>query len=132
MLTPDVYKKTLYIRKYFHRAATLFGLTIISGAFVAGTDAGMAYNTFPKMNDEWIPQEVFDLRPFYKNIFENTALVQLDHRVLALSSLGAYSFVYALARRPQVWRQLPSQARGALNLSMGVIMSQVGIEDWDF
>jgi len=31
------------------------------GAFVAGIDAGMAYNTFPKMDDKWIPDGMFDM-----------------------------------------------------------------------
>ena len=31
------------------------------GAFVAGTDAGKAYNTFPKMGDVWIPETILEL-----------------------------------------------------------------------
>ena len=34
-------------------------ITILSGALVAGNDAGRAYNTFPKMNDEWFPSNYF-------------------------------------------------------------------------
>lgn len=34
-------------------------LTAVSGAFVAGNDAGRCYNYFPKMTDEdWLPEEV--------------------------------------------------------------------------
>lgn len=34
-------------------------LTAVSGAFVAGNDAGRCYNYFPKMTEEtWLPEEV--------------------------------------------------------------------------
>jgi cytochrome c oxidase assembly protein subunit 15 len=67
-------------------AAVLLGTTAISGAFVAGIDAGHAYNTFPDMNGQWIPEEYFDMTG-WRNIFENTAAVQLHHRLLALTTL---------------------------------------------
>ena len=68
----------------------LTGLTLASGAFVAGNDAGRAYNTFPKMTeDNWIPWDDLidtDLSPTYRNLFENTAVVQLNHRVLGMTT----------------------------------------------
>lgn len=34
-------------------------VTAVSGAFVAGNDAGRCYNCFPKMTEEdWLPEEV--------------------------------------------------------------------------
>ena len=59
-------------------------LTIIYGAFVAGMRAGLLYNTFPKMGLEWIPGEVFYLNPWWKNLWENPATVQLIHRWLGM------------------------------------------------
>ena len=35
-------------------------LLILSGGLVAGLDAGFAYNTFPKMDDAWIPPGMMD------------------------------------------------------------------------
>ena len=58
-------------------------LTIISGAFVAGTDAGLAYNNFPLMGNSILPPEPFALKPLWTNFFENISLIQFDHRVLA-------------------------------------------------
>ena len=52
------------------------------GAFVAGLDAGLVYNSFPKMGDRWIPQDILDHTPKIKNFFENPTTVQFDHRVL--------------------------------------------------
>jgi len=68
---------------------SLTGLTIVSGALVAGNDAGRAYNTFPKMDDEWIPSEIGELSPWYRNLKENTAMVQFNHRVLGISTAVA-------------------------------------------
>ncbi|KHG12480.1 Cytochrome c oxidase assembly COX15 -like protein [Gossypium arboreum] len=65
----------------------IVGITAVSGAFVAGNDAGRAYNTFPKMGDVWVPDNIFDLKPTIRNLFENTSMVQLDHRILATTTL---------------------------------------------
>ncbi|ETV93537.1 hypothetical protein, variant [Aphanomyces invadans] len=54
-------QKITQVRKWLHRSATLLAVTIASGAFVAGIDAGMAYNTFPKMGDQWLPDGMFDM-----------------------------------------------------------------------
>jgi cytochrome c oxidase assembly protein subunit 15 len=56
---------------------------IIYGAFTAGLKAGYAYNTYPKMNGEWLPIRDLILQPFYKNFLENPAGVQFIHRWLA-------------------------------------------------
>ena len=59
-------------------------LTIVSGGFVAGLDAGMIFNTFPLMGGEWIPEGIGALTPWYQNLFENRVTVQFDHRLLAI------------------------------------------------
>ncbi|KAL3838191.1 hypothetical protein ACJIZ3_022782 [Penstemon smallii] len=65
----------------------IVGITAVSGAFVAGNDAGRAFNTFPKMGDTWIPDDILSLKPLMRNFFENTSTVQFDHRVLATATL---------------------------------------------
>jgi len=65
-----------------HRAlaigtGALTATTVISGAYVAGNDAGRAYNTWPKMGDEWIPEGMWTLSPAWRNLAENTATVQV-------------------------------------------------------
>ena len=57
--------------------------TIISGAFVAGTDAGLVYNSFPLMGQNLFPNDAFDLNPYWINFFENMSLIQFNHRLLA-------------------------------------------------
>ncbi|RLN84516.1 hypothetical protein BBJ28_00026442 [Nothophytophthora sp. Chile5] len=113
------------IRKILGHCSTVLGYTIISGAFVAGIDAGMAFNTFPKMDEQWIPDDLFVLDPKYKNFFENVPLVQLDHRMLAMTTIAGFTGVYGMARRPHIWNQLPQQSRTALNMSMAAVSGQV-------
>ena len=55
---------------------------ITIGAFVAGLDAGLVYNSFPKMGGQWIPDDLMTLSPKIKNVFENTTTVQFNHRIL--------------------------------------------------
>lgn len=63
----------------------LVGVIIISGGFVAGTKAGFAFNTFPTMNGDWVPQGIWALQPAWRNLFENLATVQFTHRIIALA-----------------------------------------------
>ncbi len=62
----------------------------ILGAFVAGTDGGYIYNTWPLMDGGFIPETYGALSPFWRNLFENPAAAQFDHRI------GAY-LVFAFA-----------------------------------
>ena len=57
-------------------------VTALSGALVAGMDAGLIYNSFPKMADKWIPEDILALSPTLKNFTENPTTVQFDHRIL--------------------------------------------------
>ena len=59
-------------------------VTIASGGFVAGLDAGMIFNTFPLMGGQLIPEGIGALTPWYRNPFENLVTVQFDHRWLAV------------------------------------------------
>ena len=58
---------------------------IFTGAFVAGLDAGLTYNTWPKMADRWIPSDLMAYKPAWSNFFENPTTVQFDHRILVSS-----------------------------------------------
>lgn len=62
--------------------ALLF-LQLIAGAFVAGLDAGYAYNTWPLMDGRWIPEGLGIMQPIWRNVFENVLTVQFQHRLMA-------------------------------------------------
>ena len=77
----------------FNYCFVLFTNFIIVGAFVAGLDGGLVYNSFPKFADKWIPDDLSSMQPLWKNIFENPTTAQFNHRVLVsfFSILGAVS-----------------------------------------
>jgi len=58
-------------------------LTIVSGGFVAGIDAGLTYNTFPMMDGDFVPEGLLAQDPWFINFFENVTTVQFNHRILA-------------------------------------------------
>ena len=89
--------------------AVLVFTTAMSGALVAGLDAGLIYNEFPYMGLGLTPpaKELWD--PFYshtsdksdlwwRNMLENPSLVQLDHRILATSTFCAVMALFAYGR----------------------------------
>jgi cytochrome c oxidase assembly protein subunit 15 len=56
---------------------------IAAGAFVAGLDAGMGYNTWPLMDGAFIPDGLGVMQPAWRNLFENNLTVQFVHRMIA-------------------------------------------------
>jgi len=58
-------------------------LQIGAGAFVAGLDAGMGYQTWPLMDGSIIPNGLFIMQPAWRNLFENALTVQFIHRGIA-------------------------------------------------
>ncbi len=69
-------------------------LTIVTGAFVAGLDAGRIFNTFPLMEGAVVPEGYLAFASWWRNAFENPIAVQLHHRILALST-AAFALIAA-------------------------------------
>ncbi|KAF1828505.1 electron transfer protein 1, mitochondrial precursor [Decorospora gaudefroyi] len=133
-------KATETIKALQHPALRVFrgsvvGLTLLvfttalSGALVAGLDAGLIYNEFPWMGLGLAPpkKELFD--PFYshipdqsdlwwRNMLENPSLVQLDHRILATTTFTAILALFAYTRFAKgVRTTLPKDAdKGVLGM----------------
>ena len=105
-------------------AAALAGITAASGAFVAGNDAGRAYNDWPLMAGQWIPEELWKPELGLKNVFENTATVQFDHRMLAYSTLASAGAMVVAARRPGVWSALPGRVKHGVMALAGAVSGQ--------
>ena len=70
-------------RRYAIALSGLVFLMILSGGFVAGTDAGYAYPTFPLMGDHFIPPGIYGTEPFWLAIFEDITTIQFNHRMFA-------------------------------------------------
>jgi heme a synthase len=78
--------------------------TIVTGGFVAGLDAGLIYNTFPLMDGQFVPDGLWIMEPWHKNLFENVTTVQFDHRIFAEVSLLLIIGLWWFARRSNVSR----------------------------
>lgn len=103
--------------------ALLTTLTIASGGFVAGLNAGLIYNTFPLMDGRLVPAAYGDVAPWHMNLFENVAAVQFNHRLLAtVTLLAAFGlWMWSLGAR------LTSAQRGAFALIALVALAQFGL-----
>jgi cytochrome c oxidase assembly protein subunit 15 len=93
--------------------------TLIWGTFVAGLDAGLVYNTWPKMGDSWIPTELTSLA----NIVTEPVSVQFTHRWLGVVTLFV---VLSFSWRIKNW---PLAALVLLQVGLGIstLLSQVMI-----
>jgi heme a synthase len=58
-------------------------LQIFLGGLVAGLNAGMSFNTWPLFDGVFVPSGLFVQEPAWRNLFENVATVQFDHRTVA-------------------------------------------------
>ncbi len=64
-------------------ALCLMFIQFLFGAYVAGLDAGYAYNSWPRMGDEWFPAATPMMEPFLRNFVDNPIMVQFVHRWFA-------------------------------------------------
>lgn len=77
-------------------ALAALGVQLLFGAYVAGLDAGYAFNSWPLMGDELYPAAAPWLDPMLRNFVDNPITVQFVHRWWAFVVLA---FVVVLARR---------------------------------
>ena len=77
-------------------AVAVLALQLMFGAFVAGLDAGYAFNSWPLMGDRLYPTGAPWLDPVLRNFVDNPITVQFVHRWLAFVVLAA---AFVLARQ---------------------------------
>lgn len=93
---------------------------------MAGLDAGLVYNTWPKMADRWFPSDYWAKIPPWINITENPTATQFNHRLLAqftvLAILGLWGYSRRIKLPPRARLACNVMAIGALGqLTLGVI-----------
>ncbi|KAF2837467.1 cytochrome c oxidase assembly protein-like protein cox15 [Patellaria atrata CBS 101060] len=132
------YMKLLQEPKYqpFRRSTAaltaLIFITAMSGALVAGLDAGLIYNEFPYMGvgltppkkelfDPWYSRKADQSDLWWRNMLENPSLVQLNHRILATTTFTAIMVLFAYTRlssrlRPLVTRDVKKSVTGVVHL----------------
>ena len=69
---------------YIFISILLVFITIASGGFMAGTNSGQSFNTFPLMNGKIIPDDYHMEDYGIYNIFENTVAINFNHRWLSI------------------------------------------------
>jgi cytochrome c oxidase assembly protein subunit 15 len=75
---------------------------IALGALVAGSKAGLTYNTWPLMDGALVPpvSSLFVVTPWIENFVDNVALVQFNHRMVAYALVAlALSHAWSSIRR---------------------------------
>ncbi|KAL5641156.1 hypothetical protein ACGC1H_001592 [Rhizoctonia solani] len=113
-------------------------LTALSGAFVAGLDAGLVYNEFPTMGGRLAPPRDELMNPAYakkedksdlwwRNMLENPSTVQFNHRVLALTTYLSTALVFLHSRRSTVRALLPAQTKRLAALAFGLVNLQAAL-----
>ncbi len=68
---------------FFSMFALLIFFQMASGALVAGLDAGRTYTDWPLMAGQFVPSGYVDPMLGLRNPFENIAMAQFNHRMLA-------------------------------------------------
>jgi len=94
--------------RQFYFASVLLGLVFLqclSGALVAGLEAGRTYTDWPLMDGQLIPSGLFALSPLFVNFFENILTVQWQHRLIAYLLFGLAVWHY--------WQQARSASTSA-------------------
>ncbi|KAH8390381.1 cytochrome c oxidase assembly protein COX15 homolog [Drosophila serrata] len=115
-------KNAFNIKGLSHLTKAMVLLTAISGAFVAGLDAGLVYNSFPKMGDKWIPDDMWQFQPLQRNITENPTTVQFNHRILGISTVTLTTALWLVTRRMRL--QMPKRANWAINAVVAMAWTQ--------
>ncbi|MEM1379655.1 MAG: COX15/CtaA family protein [Pseudomonadota bacterium] len=88
---------------------------IVMGAFVAGLRAGTAYNTWPLMNERFVPEGYFGEVPRFSDLFERIEAVQFNHRTFAYVIVAlAAVFVW------RAWRDGHREVAAAVGATIGL------------
>ncbi|KAG7665631.1 COX15 [[Candida] subhashii] len=124
------------IRAFGYGLLGLTFITAMSGGMVAGLDAGLIYNTFPHMGEDWIPskgelfsplfarkEDLSDL--WWRNLLENPTTVQLVHRIFATTTFFVALWGHFYVSRNK--KIIPEAARKAMHVVMGVATVQVAL-----
>lgn len=125
LLYPTVTHETRTTNQSFARISLgitcMVFVTATTGGFVAGTNAGLVYNTFPLMAGRLIPEGMFSLSPMWLNLFENVMTIQFSHRVMATLLFVSIPVFWFMARRS---RQ-ETRIRLGINLLLAALVLQI-------
>jgi cytochrome c oxidase assembly protein subunit 15 len=107
--------------------AVLVLVQIALGALVAGSRAGLTYNTWPLMDGELIPpfSALFAVTPWIENFVDNVMLVQFNHRLVAYVLVAAA--LWHAVRGSRIAAGTAAAARAQVLAGLCVAQSALGI-----
>lgn len=110
------------LKKSLHFLLIVLCVQIVYGAFVAGLRAGYMYNTFPDMEGQFFPQGALAFQPLWRNLLENSLMVQWVHRMLGWTlAVGCLGIFFKFRS------QVPQTMRGVLAGLVAVILTQFSL-----
>lgn len=92
---------------------------ILLGALVAGNDAGRIFTDWPLMGGQFVPAGYWDLHPLWRNLVENRAPVQFNHRLVGY---GVFILAWWLALRTPRAHELRSARLGLAMILTGQLI----------
>jgi heme a synthase len=117
-------------QSYRYRSGFLIGFIFVQialGALVAGSKAGLSFNTWPLMDGALIPprETLFAVSPWIENFVDNPALVQFNHRLTAYLLVG-FAFLHMVLSRRQYPRSAQAMQASLLALLV-VLQAMLGV-----
>ena len=108
----------------------LLFLQIIIGAFLAGLDGGLIYNTWPDMNGLYSPNDVSFKEYFYLKSFSNPSIIQFYHRIIGYTIIIYILFLnYRYFKNNLEFKSLIFfNAAVLLQIALGVMALLSGVE----
>jgi cytochrome c oxidase assembly protein subunit 15 len=99
-------------------------IQIYLGALVAGTDAGLVYNTWPLIDGSIVPDaaRLWFISPAWRNIFENTLTIQFDHRMIAYTI-----WIVAMVHAFGAWRARREMGGALILAGLVTLQAALGI-----
>jgi heme a synthase len=113
-----------WTKRAFALVAVIY-LQILSGALVAGNDAGLVYNDWPLMNGAVFPKDYAGLN-FWATLAHSQAAVQFNHRILAYVLLVAAIATAIGALRSRYLAPMSKALAAAIGVGV-VIQAGLGI-----
>jgi cytochrome c oxidase assembly protein subunit 15 len=112
-------------------------LQIALGGLVAGSRAGLTYNTWPLMDGRLVPppEALFTGRPWLENLVDSPALVQVQHRLVAYLVVAvAFWQAWRLGRRmpgsPAARRAAGIAALAFGQMALGIVTLLLVVPVW--
>ncbi|KAH6678825.1 cytochrome c oxidase assembly protein COX15 [Plectosphaerella plurivora] len=123
------------LRRAVFGLAGLVFVTAMSGALVAGLDAGLIYNEFPKMGlgltppsselwDKFYSRKEDGSDLWWRNMLENPSTVQMDHRILAMTTFTSILTLFFYSRRGNIAAALPTNIKKGVNGCVHLVFLQ--------